>query len=371
VLRLTPTQMQASLKAMLFLDALMRFSAVTLLFAIAVFSLRDARHLIQGRILILVCVTLGSMLMTTAPDILLPPKPIYFALRTIDLVNIVFIWWFALSLFEDDFRLNRLHWAGLGIYLIVGLPMRLMYLSGETNTPLIFDVIIRAVSFAMIAHLLWTALAGRSDDLIETRRRTRLWFTIGTAIASLLIVGGEATYTALTGDNSDPDWLSTSRVALALPVIAYGTYWFMNFRAEFLLFEPATKTAKAPAKIAPKDHALHQRLISAMDTEKLYREHGLSIGGLASKLQIPEHQLRALINKGLGHRNFATFLNQYRLAEAKTALADPVQARTSILTIALDAGYASLATFNRAFKADTGQTPSAYRAAALERAVQN
>jgi AraC-like DNA-binding protein len=51
------------------------------------------------------------------------------------------------------------------------------------------------------------------------------------------------------------------------------------------------------------------------------------------------------------------FVNQWRLAEAKAALADPAQSATPISTIALDAGFGSLGPFNRAFKADTGLTP--------------
>jgi AraC-like DNA-binding protein len=36
-----------------------------------------------------------------------------------------------------------------------------------------------------------------------------------------------------------------------------------------------------------------------------------------------------------------------------------------VLTIALDAGFSSLGPFNRAFKAETGVTPSEYRRQAL------
>ena len=62
---------------------------------------------------------------------------------------------------------------------------------------------------------------------------------------------------------------------------------------------------------------------------------------------------------------FAAYLNGHRIAEARTALADPSQGEVPILTIALDAGFGSLGPFNRAFKADTGVTPSEYRRAAL------
>jgi len=72
----------------------------------------------------------------------------------------------------------------------------------------------------------------------------------------------------------------------------------------------------------------------------------------------------------LGYRNFAGFLNFYRIADAKAALADPSQADVSILTIALDAGFNSLGPFNRAFKAETGVTPSEFRCLHLPSAPQ-
>jgi AraC-like DNA-binding protein len=101
-----------------------------------------------------------------------------------------------------------------------------------------------------------------------------------------------------------------------------------------------------------------------MQKDRPYRDEGLSVSSLALKLKLSEHLLRRLINQQLGHRNFNAFVNQWRLAEAKAALADPAQSATPISTIALDAGFGSLGPFNRAFKADTGLTPTEYRAQA-------
>ena len=98
-----------------------------------------------------------------------------------------------------------------------------------------------------------------------------------------------------------------------------------------------------------------------MTVERAYRQDGLTIAALGQKLGLPEHRLRRLINQGLGYRNFNSFLNHYRIAEVKAALADPGQAEVAILTIALDAGFSSLGPFNRAFKAETGLTPTDYR----------
>ena len=356
---------------MLFLDAILRFPAFACLILIAVLALRDARHLVQGRIMIILGLTLGAMLVSTAPAEIRPPSPLYEALRLFDTANIVFVWWFSLAIFQDEFRLRTIHWLGLGAYLGVGLPLRIEYLFDLQDLPFIFEIAVRVISLAMIAHMFWVALSGLRDDLIQARRLTRLWYIVGMAVATSLIVIGEMFYTTLTGDNSDPPTISLIRTAIIFPAVAAGAYLYFSLRTQALLFETtAPRLAPKPA-IDPRDSATHARLVAAMTEDKLYREHGLGIGDLAARLNVPEHQLRALINKGLGYRNFAAFLNQYRLAEARAALADPQQARTPILTIAMDAGYASLATFNRAFKAEEDITPSAFRAKALSDAAQS
>ena len=117
----------------------------------------------------------------------------------------------------------------------------------------------------------------------------------------------------------------------------------------------------------PADQGLVAALERLMTAERAYRQDGLTIGTLAQQLGLPEYRLRRLINQALGYRNFNSFVNHYRIAEAKAALADPSQAEVPVLTIALDAGFSSLGPFNRAFKAETGMTPSEYRRLSPER----
>ncbi len=102
-------------------------------------------------------------------------------------------------------------------------------------------------------------------------------------------------------------------------------------------------------------------LTRVFEEKKAYLTPGLSIGGLAKQLAIPEYRLRALINKQLGYRNFNALLHEYRLQDACGQLADPAKAHLPILTIALDVGYQSIAPFNQAFRDAKGCTPSAYR----------
>ncbi|MCP5348345.1 MAG: helix-turn-helix transcriptional regulator [Pseudomonadales bacterium] len=113
---------------------------------------------------------------------------------------------------------------------------------------------------------------------------------------------------------------------------------------------------------APQEHQHQQlmtRLVDMVEKQRLFSQHGLTISSLAEQLDVQEYRLRRLINKELKFKNFNQFLNNYRLAEASARLASE---SASISSIALDAGYVSLSSFNTAFKSRFGMTPSEYRA---------
>ncbi|NQZ09211.1 MAG: helix-turn-helix transcriptional regulator [Algicola sp.] len=97
-----------------------------------------------------------------------------------------------------------------------------------------------------------------------------------------------------------------------------------------------------------------------------FKQPALTITQLAQQLNTPEHQLRKLINQHLNFSNFSSFLNSYRIKEACVRLQNISQAKTHILTIAIELGYGSTGPFNRAFKMVTGQTPTQYRQAYLD-----
>ena len=113
--------------------------------------------------------------------------------------------------------------------------------------------------------------------------------------------------------------------------------------------------------IDPRDQGMYDALVDLMENEHAYREPGLTIRTLAEKLKTPEHQLRALINKGMGYRNFSGFLNHYRIQAVKDAMSVPENTRIPVLTLAMDVGFNSLAPFNRAFREISGETPTEYR----------
>jgi len=134
-----------------------------------------------------------------------------------------------------------------------------------------------------------------------------------------------------------------------------------------LLLATAKKNPEPPEKsqLTASETVLNEKLVAAM-RDGHYHEAGLTIQSLARHLGSPEHRLRALINQKLGHRNFSSFLNGYRISEAKQKLADRELVDLPIPTIAMDRGYNSLAPFNRALRAETGVNPSDFRKSAID-----
>lgn len=99
-----------------------------------------------------------------------------------------------------------------------------------------------------------------------------------------------------------------------------------------------------------------------------WRDEGLTLASLARRLHVSPRTLSRGLNEGLG-QSFNEFINRMRVDAVVRQLRDP-EFGHDVLRAALDAGFSSKASFNRAFKAYTGQTPSALRrAAAAERLI--
>jgi AraC-like DNA-binding protein len=100
------------------------------------------------------------------------------------------------------------------------------------------------------------------------------------------------------------------------------------------------------------------RLRELMEEEKIYRQFDLKLDGVAAMLFITPHQLSEFINDLMG-MNFASYINQYRVEEAKSILLNKPEEST--LAVGFQVGFGSKQSFNTIFKQKTGMTPSGYR----------
>jgi AraC-like DNA-binding protein len=289
--------------------------------------------------------------------------------------NVVVFWLFARALFDDGFRLRW--WHGLIWIAVVALsfancmfiaPIAMMRNSFVTDDLMAVISVTRALFLAInllvlgfIAMAVGQTIASWSSDLVEGRRRVRVFI-----VSAAALYGGlnAVLQISLSGSGSAEIANTVNSTVLAAVVAAISIAMMRVDGADLFPAMPEVQAAASEAA-AVESSAVDQKLVDAlmrlMGDERIYRHDNVTIGALATKLGIPEYRLRRLINQRLGYRNFNVFLNEHRIAEAKAALADPSQAEVPVITIAMDAGFQSLGPFNRAFKATTGVTPTEYR----------
>ncbi|WP_420407283.1 helix-turn-helix transcriptional regulator [Hoeflea sp.] len=292
-----------------------------------------------------------------APPVLQVLAPADFVVIGFQQLHFIALWWFIRALFDDRFEWRFTCFLPLcaSIPLIAGAS----FAPGDTRWWFTFFLV--ALNVALLGLIIHTALRHRSSDLVDERRSfgLALAFTVPPFTLFVFVTG----LVSLEAPLVSAMCLVYSTVYFLL---ALGfSYWLTNLREG--LFQQPVNGARAQAvsgELSGADRLELDRVLKAMDGG-LYLEPGLTIGVLAGKLRIPEHRLRKLINRGLGHRNFAAFVNDYRIAEAKRRLSDPELAREQIIQHAFSLGYASLAPFNRAFRERVGVSPTEFRETAL------
>ena len=100
-------------------------------------------------------------------------------------------------------------------------------------------------------------------------------------------------------------------------------------------------------------------LLKYMEEYKPYLKNNLTIYDLSEEINIPKHYISQVINEKL-HKNFYTFINEYKVKEFKKRLLDPQNSNFTILSIAFESGFNSKTGFNTIFKKIEKLTPSEY-----------
>lgn len=97
---------------------------------------------------------------------------------------------------------------------------------------------------------------------------------------------------------------------------------------------------------------------SLMAEERIYHDESLTVNSMAERLAIKPYQLSRIINENFD-KNFNSFVNEYRVAEAKNLFLND-GAATSI-SVAYAVGFNSTSVFNEWFKRITGVSPTLLR----------
>ena len=122
--------------------------------------------------------------------------------------------------------------------------------------------------------------------------------------------------------------------------------------------EQTEQTEEKHKTVCAESEALAQAFRQALEQEKMYRKPTLNLRQVAEQLNVAPVNLSQIINSHFD-KSFRELINDYRIQDVKAKLLDS-QNKASILSLALESGFNSEASFYRVFKQSTGLTPKAF-----------
>ncbi len=332
------------------LDVITRVAGATLLLVLGVLLARDPRTRRLAAYFAPMAVCLAGFLAGNTPEPSLRlAGPSSHASALVAGYAAVFLWWFCLASFDPTFRpRGGVLAAGLAWLVLASADRGLL---GPTLESRGLSWALIALGLGMIGYLFWRLVRDRAGDLVDERRRARILVVV--LLAGQL--GADFLVDLVMGLDWGPQGFTIVQNAALLAFAAW-----LGLR---LLPVPAPAPAPAPAALPAHDEEarLTERLRVLVEVEKVHLEPDLTFADFVRRMGAPERTVRRLINQRLGHDHFRAFLNTCRVAEARRLLADRARAGDKLIAIALDSGFASLASFNRAFQAVEGRPPSAFR----------
>lgn len=340
------------------IDLMARGASIALLALWSWILLRDHPQVLAARLAVAMSIAISCYLIVTTGWYRRPqPIGIFLALAAGSTPGL--FWLFAKAWFNDERQLLFRDWAFVAASFANILVVQLTFAEGgPINTA--SAILFRVFMLLFAAAALFEVWHGRAGDLVEGRRniRSRLIIVVGIYVIAI----------ALSEVAAERKWMLHEQAHLIGSLAVFAVFAFcgaMFGMRQSELFGVSTAQPKRTVLPSAETDLLAERLLALMQSEMPHRDETLSIAKLAAQLGEQEYRLRRTINRAMGHRNFAAFLNGYRLAEVKSALSDPTQKEVPIITIALDAGFGSLGPFNRAFREVEAMTPSEYRARSL------
>ena len=211
-------------------------------------------------------------------------------------------------------------------------------------------------------YIVWSLLVmRRARRALHTHVLSHRFRWIWLFIAALGIVWIVSTLAAVlsAGQHSPPHlifWALTGVVYVLGYLGLTRTSVFTAPELEVLKKELQPKYLKSGLKLAAA-RAAYDSLVAYVDDEQVYLDGDVSLSALARHLGYSTNHVSQVINE-FDRCNFHDFINARRVAEACRRLRQSQD--TNLLELAMDVGFNSKSSFNRAFRKFSGATPTEF-----------
>ncbi|MGB0937099.1 MAG: helix-turn-helix domain-containing protein [Colwellia sp.] len=293
-------------------------------------------------------------------------------------------WLVSLSVFGNNFIIRPWQYAVASFTLVINLCLQFIRFSGfvelDESTTSFLKYFLIFIELSLVGHALKTALKYWRDDLVQERRYIRGGVISIVALYIALVIVIEQ---LLHIDSYSISLMKASCLAFLVTAINFLIFTLRPSSLFQTVIPSIDLKIKEKSTVQSMQKDMDQvnqantssnsaknekldRIIHLMKVDKFYQQEEATIANLALQVPMQEYKLRKLINGEMNFRNFNDFLNYYRIKEISIKLQEPSSSHIPILTFALESGFRSLSTFNKAFKETHGVTPTEYRKKAMD-----
>ena len=296
------------------------------------------------------------------------PYHYVFALGTCATCNV--IWLISRALFRGSDSLCIRHYALAASIALLVMTSRSLELLVSVNWLTDASIqwikgavseITQLLSSTILALAFWEAVRGFNQaNKISQYQRLLFAGSFFTGVFSCTVVA-EGMLSSDISAQIRP-WLVVSSALLITLVTCGIVLWQHLLRRQAIQLSPsktATEFISEPAMA--EEEQLFRQITLLMERERRFLQHDLKTIDIANALQVSEYKISRAIRVMSPAANVNQYINGHRVCYAKQLLTSKHSEQWTILVISLESGFASLAPFNRAFKASEGCTPNQYR----------
>ena len=244
------------------IDIALRAAAIALLLVLAASLFRDFRHTIAGRLAIAFALGSAAHAATSAIGVTPPISLSHAPLIALSTGNVVVFWLFTRALFDDAFALRWWHaliWAAVAAFSFISC----LWIAPAGNARLSI-VAINLLALGFIALAVGQTIASWSADLVEGRRRLRVFIVS----AAALYGGLNAILQIFVSAGGAADIANVANAALLVLIVAGICFAMMQVTATDLFagVSDVSVLANPPVQAAtiPDPNAADQKLIDAL-----------------------------------------------------------------------------------------------------------